>query len=361
MLLSAVAGGVGATATPTVVVTISTIADQLTLAAVSPTVSATVNGAPATITAWSWKCNGGTSLVTNATTATPTVTPTGAGQHTLSVDVTIDGVVYSSAVEPFNVGKYVASIDQWLALRASIDFTAEATASWLAAGATPTTRSIGGVNFSSYGADKAAEFGLINGSGVRVYHNASATNRKNAPGLYIPIQTLIPGWVIGDPLVAQVQHDVADLADGAGFVALTLCSTVPTSDAAGTYFLFTGYERTATAVHKAFVEQDYGTTETSSSTTTLAGAAHGQEVIHDGNGARFGVFLTDPSGTPPDPGSSTLVPMVAATPSDTGPVAWIRRTPGNAAIDPAGCLIGILHHGNNTGLKRHVERLWVWA
>jgi hypothetical protein len=90
---------------PTVVVTISTVADQLTLAAVFPTVSATINGAAATITAWAWKCNGATTLLANPTTATPTVTPTGAGQHTLSVSVTIGGVVYpQTAVEVFQVG-----------------------------------------------------------------------------------------------------------------------------------------------------------------------------------------------------------------------------------------------------------------
>lgn len=100
----------GTGAPPIVVVTIANVADQLTLSPVLPTVSATIDRGdglgpvPATITAWAWKCNGATTLVTGYTTATPTVTPTDAGQHTLSCDVTIGGVVYPSQVEVFRVG-----------------------------------------------------------------------------------------------------------------------------------------------------------------------------------------------------------------------------------------------------------------
>lgn len=109
----AVAGASGSPTPPTVVVTIATVADQLTLDAVSPTVSATVDGAAATITAWAWKCNGATTLLTGETTATPTVTPTGAGPHTLSVDVTIGGVVYPSLVEVFRVGNAAGWVCVW--------------------------------------------------------------------------------------------------------------------------------------------------------------------------------------------------------------------------------------------------------
>lgn len=97
-------GRTGISAPPTVVVTIAAVADQSTLAAVNPTVSATVDGAPATITAWAWKVNGATTGFADATIAAPAYTPTTAGAKTITCAVTIDGVVYPSTPELFTVG-----------------------------------------------------------------------------------------------------------------------------------------------------------------------------------------------------------------------------------------------------------------
>lgn len=121
-----------------VVATISSVADQSTLNAVSPTVSATINSLPATITAWAWKVNGVTTGVTGPTTATPSYTPTTAGAKVITVDVTINGVVYSSLPEIFTVGPTALSVSV-ATPSAQLGLTAATLDSTVTGGVTPYT------------------------------------------------------------------------------------------------------------------------------------------------------------------------------------------------------------------------------
>lgn len=101
-----------ATAAPTVVVTVAPVADQLTLATISPTVSATSNAVAATITAYAWTVSG-PATIANETTATPTITPTGGGVIGIACAATVGGIVYRSAVETLTVGIVGADGEFW--------------------------------------------------------------------------------------------------------------------------------------------------------------------------------------------------------------------------------------------------------
>ena len=102
-----------ATAAPTVVVTVAPVADQLTLATISPTVSATSNAVAATITAYAWTVSG-PATIANETTATPTITPTGGGVIGIACAATVGGIVYRSAVETLTVGIAAADGGHWV-------------------------------------------------------------------------------------------------------------------------------------------------------------------------------------------------------------------------------------------------------
>lgn len=93
---------------PTVVVTVAPVADHLTLATISTTVSATSNGVAATITAYAWTVSG-PATIANDTTATPTITPTGGGVIGIACAATVGGIVYRSAVEETTVGEASAA------------------------------------------------------------------------------------------------------------------------------------------------------------------------------------------------------------------------------------------------------------
>lgn len=110
--LTTSAPGAGATA-PTVIVTVASVADQLTLATISPTVSATSNGVAATITAYAWTVSG-PATIANETTATPTITPTGGGVIGIACAATVGGIVYRSAVETLRVGIVGADGEYWV-------------------------------------------------------------------------------------------------------------------------------------------------------------------------------------------------------------------------------------------------------
>lgn len=152
-----------ATAAPTVVVTVAPVADQLTLATISPTVSATTNAVAATITAYAWTVSG-PATIADDTTATPTITPTGGGVIGITCAATVGGIVYRSAVETLTVGDADGRIQvhhaDWTAAGSAVDFNSTA------------TKLVDGVTYTAVKLGTVTTFAATEGVGLTVDPNS---------------------------------------------------------------------------------------------------------------------------------------------------------------------------------------------
>lgn len=335
---------------------LAAISSQKTLAAIQG--AATATGGIGTKT-HGHTVNGVTTGLSDPAVEDPTFTPTAAGTYEWVYTVTDAAGQVAKATRTFTVGKQLAN-GRWSYLAALVDFAAEATASWLAEGATATTRTLGGFDFESDNANEADAFGIVNTAGVQLRGDTSAMSRITGPMLYIKLTELFPGWTYGQPFVVQVEIACPVQANGGGYVGLCLCSEIPTA-ITGEFVVVAGYEKSAGGVLQTFVDHTVGGSNVTSSVTATGATAYGQELVYNGSGVQAGWFSTDPAGTPPDPGSSTKTPVVAASPSDVGPVAWVTRRPGTAAESTANAYLAIVHHSNaGINLEETVKRLWGW-
>lgn len=179
--LTTSAPGAGAVA-PTVVVTVAPVADQLTLATISPTVSATSNAVAATITAYAWTVSG-PATIADDTTATPTITPTGGGVIGIACAVTVGGIVYRSAVDTLTVGDADGKVQRhhadWAAAGSAVDFS----------GAT-TSKTIDGLQYDRYMPGTVNSFAATEGVGLSIDPNsADAGVRIAGNALSVGVET----------------------------------------------------------------------------------------------------------------------------------------------------------------------------
>jgi len=175
---------------PVVTITLGTVADQPTLNPITfPAPTATVDGAPATITAWSWLVDGATTGITDETVEQAVYAPTAAGTRTRTLTATIDGVEYQSGGDTFEVG-----VGGWVTL-ADVDTSALVLADWRSGG--PYT--LGGAAITINAPAAVDVLGPDGSAGIQFSQTGEAYfsgTVRNGAAVSILIADMFPGGVV---------------------------------------------------------------------------------------------------------------------------------------------------------------------